>query len=73
MSFNQALTFIKSVSADDGITLIALTGWGQENDRQKAIDAGFDRHLTKPIDPDALESLIGKRLATGRGVTDQDA
>ncbi|HUE09796.1 MAG TPA: ATP-binding protein, partial [Steroidobacteraceae bacterium] len=43
-----------------GITLIALTGWGQESDRQKAIDAGFDRHLTKPIDPDALESLISE-------------
>ncbi len=40
------------------ITLIALTGWGQEDDRQRAIDAGFDRHLTKPVDPDALESLI---------------
>jgi CheY-like chemotaxis protein len=44
-----------------GITLIALTGWGQESDRQKAIDAGFDRHLTKPIDPDALESHLSAR------------
>jgi PAS domain S-box-containing protein len=43
-----------------GITLIALTGWGQESDRQKAIDAGFDRHLTKPIDPEALESLLSE-------------
>ena len=41
-----------------GITLIALTGWGQESDRQKAMDAGFDRHLTKPIDPDALQALM---------------
>ena len=41
-----------------GITLIALTGWGQEDDRQRAIAAGFDRHLTKPVDPDALVSLI---------------
>jgi PAS domain S-box-containing protein len=40
------------------ITLIALTGWGQEDDRQRAIAAGFDRHLTKPVDPDALVSLI---------------
>ena len=40
------------------ITLIALTGWGQERDRQRAIDAGFDRHLTKPIDPDTLEALL---------------
>jgi PAS domain S-box-containing protein len=43
-----------------GITLIALTGWGQESDRQKAIEAGFDRHLTKPIDPDALEALLSE-------------
>jgi PAS domain S-box-containing protein len=43
-----------------GITLIALTGWGQESDRQKAIEAGFDHHLTKPVDPDALESLISE-------------
>ena len=41
-----------------GIYLIALTGWGQEGDRQRAIQAGFDRHLTKPIDPDILETLI---------------
>ena len=41
------------------ITLIALTGWGQESDRQRAMDAGFDRHLTKPVDPDALQSLMG--------------
>jgi signal transduction histidine kinase/ActR/RegA family two-component response regulator len=45
-----------------GITLIALTGWGQESDRQKAMDAGFDRHLTKPIDPDALETLLRSSL-----------
>jgi CheY-like chemotaxis protein len=41
-----------------GITLIALTGWGQDSDRQLAIDAGFDRHLTKPIDPDALQAIL---------------
>lgn len=40
------------------IYLIALTGWGQEGDRQQAADAGFDRHLTKPIDPDALEVFL---------------
>jgi CheY-like chemotaxis protein len=40
------------------ITLIALTGWGQESDRLKAMEAGFDRHLTKPVDPDMLEQLM---------------
>jgi PAS domain S-box-containing protein len=38
--------------------LVALTGWGQDEDRQRAQDAGFDRHLTKPVDTDALEKLL---------------
>jgi PAS domain S-box-containing protein len=38
--------------------LIALTGWGQDEDRQRAKEAGFDRHLTKPVDTDALEILL---------------
>jgi len=41
-----------------GITLIALTGWGQEGDRRRAMEAGFDYHLTKPIDPGALNDLL---------------
>jgi PAS domain S-box-containing protein len=40
------------------ITLIALTGWGQEGDRRRAIEAGFDYHLTKPVDPGALNDLL---------------
>ena len=41
-----------------GIVLVALTGWGQDEDRRKSAEAGFDHHLTKPIAPDAIESLI---------------
>jgi CheY-like chemotaxis protein len=40
------------------VKLIALTGYGQEEDKQRARRAGFDRHLTKPVDPDALERLL---------------
>ena len=40
------------------ILLIALTGWGQDSDRLRAIDAGFDHHLIKPVDPDHLTVLI---------------
>jgi PAS domain S-box-containing protein len=47
-----------------GIQLIALTGWGQEKDRQQALQAGFNYHLTKPIDPDQLEALISGRRQT---------
>jgi PAS domain S-box-containing protein len=40
------------------IRLIALTGWGQERDRRQSKTAGFDRHLTKPIDMDALCGVL---------------
>jgi len=39
-----------------------LTGWGQEEDRRQAIEAGFDHHLCKPVDPDQLTVLIGNGL-----------
>jgi PAS domain S-box-containing protein len=41
-----------------GIQLIAVTGWGQDEDKRKALEAGFDHHLTKPIDPDELQRLM---------------
>jgi CheY-like chemotaxis protein len=41
-----------------GARLIALTGWGQADDRQATESAGFDAHLTKPTDPDALEAML---------------
>jgi two-component system, chemotaxis family, CheB/CheR fusion protein len=40
------------------ITLIAVTGWGQDSDKRRALAAGFDHHLTKPVDPDRLELLF---------------
>ncbi|WP_312511337.1 ATP-binding protein [Massilia sp.] len=40
------------------LILIAATGWGQEKDRQLAFDAGFDHHLTKPIDVERLRLLL---------------
>ena len=40
------------------VLLVALTGWGQEQDQRRAYAAGFDHHVTKPVEPDALESLI---------------
>jgi PAS domain S-box-containing protein len=40
--------------------LIALTGWGQESDKRRAIDAGFDLHFTKPIDIAQMQALIAE-------------
>jgi CheY-like chemotaxis protein len=38
--------------------LIAVTGWGDDSDRQLSKEAGFDHHLVKPLDPDALNKLL---------------
>ena len=38
--------------------IVALTGWGQEQDRREARAAGFDRHLVKPAEIDALKALL---------------
>ena len=41
------------------INMIAVTGWGQESDIQRSLEAGFDDHLVKPMDPDVLIRMIG--------------
>jgi CheY-like chemotaxis protein len=38
--------------------LVALTGWGQSEDRRRCLEAGFDLHLVKPVEPGALEQLL---------------
>ena len=43
-----------------GMLLVAATGWGQESDKQLAFAAGFDHHLTKPIDFDRLRALLAE-------------
>ena len=40
------------------LTLIAITGWGQDIDKERAFAAGFDHHLTKPVDPQRLVELL---------------
>jgi PAS domain S-box-containing protein len=47
-----------------GVVLIAVTGWGQEEDRRRSHEAGFDRHMVKPVDPqELLKLLAGMQLA----------
>jgi signal transduction histidine kinase len=42
------------------ITLVALTGWGQDSDRRRSREAGFDSHLVKPLDMDKLTELLAR-------------
>jgi PAS domain S-box-containing protein len=58
MSGYEVAQHIRTQGWGKDMLLIALTGWGQEEDKRKAFEAGFDHHLIKPIDPDALEALM---------------
>jgi CheY-like chemotaxis protein len=40
------------------IYLIAVTGWGQQDDKRRALEAGFATHVTKPVDPKLLRDLL---------------
>jgi CheY-like chemotaxis protein len=49
---------VRQLPGGAAMTLIATTGWGQQKDRERAFDAGFDHHLTKPVDFEMLRSLL---------------
>jgi len=49
-----------------GTLLLALTGWGSDDDKDKAMSAGFDAHLTKPVDLEAVKALL-RRAVPSRG------
>ncbi len=52
---------------DDRVMLVAVTGWGQDDDRRRASHAGFDAHMTKPIDYDDLSKLLAQWATARRG------
>jgi CheY-like chemotaxis protein len=54
----EAARKIREQSWGQGMVLVALTGWDQDEDRQKAKDSGFDGHLVKPVDYAALMKLL---------------
>jgi CheY-like chemotaxis protein len=49
----------------NGSLVVALTGYGQDEDRRRTREAGFDRHLVKPVNPDELRELLAE--GHGRG------
>jgi CheY-like chemotaxis protein len=49
------------------LTLIALTGWGSDEDRRRSREAGIDHHLVKPVDLNVLQDLIAARAARTAG------
>ena len=49
---------IRAKLTNGKVIVIALTGWGQEEDRRRSRDAGFDAHLVKPVDYQRLKQLL---------------
>jgi PAS domain S-box-containing protein len=58
MNGYEAARHIREHEWGKSMILVALTGWGQEDDKRRATEAGFDHHLTKPVEPAALEKLL---------------
>ena len=52
-----------------GMVIVALTGWGQEEDRRRSADAGFDHHMVKPVEADAPGEAAGRREGGAAGMT----
>ena len=58
MSGHQVARRIRQLPGLEGVTLIAITGWGQAEDRQRSADSGFDHHLVKPVGVELLTDLL---------------
>jgi YD repeat-containing protein len=62
MNGYEVATRLRADSKLSGLFLVAITGWGQKEDRKLAFSAGFDTHLTKPADPDTVTALLATRF-----------
>ena len=56
---------IRSTAKGEHVFLVALTGWGQAEDKRRAAEAGFDEHVTKPVDPALLGELLSRTRRGG--------
>ena len=59
----EAARRIREQQRHKGLTLVALTGWGQDEDRRRSEEAGFDAHMIKPVDFGALTKLLAESRA----------
>jgi PAS domain S-box-containing protein len=58
LSGYEVARMIRQRDGGDAVTLIALTGWGQERDKALALAAGFNHHFTKPIEPERIHEIL---------------
>ena len=60
----EACRRIRELTWGKNVIIVAQTGWGQEDDKRKSQDAGFNFHMVKPVDPAALEKMLAGLLVT---------
>jgi CheY-like chemotaxis protein len=53
---------LRKIPALRRIPLVALTGWGKEEDRRRSMEAGFNAHLVKPVELPELEALLANAI-----------
>jgi PAS domain S-box-containing protein len=53
---------LRALTGQPPVRIVAVSGWGQEPDRRKSQEAGFDLHLVKPVDPDELMKMLGSTI-----------
>jgi CheY-like chemotaxis protein len=58
----QVVRRMRELPQLDRTLIVALTGFGQESDRERALQAGFDEHLVKPVDLDTIQAVLRRRL-----------
>ena len=64
MSGYEVAKAVRAEPRFDRTFMVALTGYGQPDDQQAALASGFDVHLTKPVDPDKLESMLDSAMSS---------
>ncbi|WP_229425690.1 response regulator [Massilia sp. Se16.2.3] len=67
MNGYQTASAIRRTPGLAGMTLVALTGWGTESDRLRSAEAGFDHHLTKPVQVKVVQELLAALASDGPG------
>jgi len=60
LSGYEVATRLRATDWGQGVLIVAATGWGHDDDRRRALEAGFDRHLTKPMDATAFAASLGE-------------
>jgi CheY-like chemotaxis protein len=65
MNGYEVASQIRAAGWGTGVRLVAVTGWSQEEDKRQARIAGFDHHVAKPLDPDALRELTERAADPG--------